>query len=179
MPTVSGKGEVAAYMAGLPSQITKVLSGAARIGGKVIAEEAKARSESDEVSEAVIVRTKQDDGGRVTVTVTVKPGWPMARAIWLEYGTSPHFISVDDSQRRGLGIRRINQKVNEAKGDGSLVINGKFVGATVWHPGARPHPFLRPALDTKEDDAIKAAQNYINARVSRKGIALDAEGTDE
>lgn len=178
MPTVSGKSEVAAYMGALPEQIAKMMRGAARVGGKVIAEEAKARSESDEVRDAVIVRTKLD-GVRATVTVTIESGWAMARAIWLEYGTSPHFISVDDSQRGGLGIGRINQRVKEANGDGSLVINGKFVGSTVWHPGARPHPFLRPALDTKQGDAIKAAQKYIDARVSRSGIALDAEGADE
>ena len=176
MASVKGRSDVRSFMASLPEQLaTRVLRGAARAGGKVIAAEAEARSHSDIVSENIITRTKVEDT-RVRVAVTVKPGWAMTRAIWEEYGTAPHFISVDDSQRNGLGIKRINQKVKEAKGDGSLVINGKFVGATVWHPGAKPHPFLRPALDTKEADAITAAQHYITARVSRTGIKGSDEG---
>jgi len=92
--------------------------------------------------------------------------------LWLEYGTAPHLISVDDSQRQGLSVRRVNDRVNA----GSLVINGNFVGTTVHHPGARPHPFMRPALDTKEGEARAAAQSYINSRISRSGIRTDEVG---
>ena len=52
------------------------------------------------------------------------------------------------------------------------MINGHFVGTAVHHPGARPHPFLRPALDTKEGEAIAAAQSYINGRVWPAGIIV-------
>lgn len=178
MVTVRGRSEVSAYLAALPEQITKVLRGAGRAGGKVIADEAKDRSSSDAVANDVVVRTKNADG-RIVVTVTVKPGYSWFRALWLEFGTDPHFIRVDDTQRKGRGIGRINQQVRDARGDGSLVIGGKFVGDTVWHPGARPHPFLRPALDIKEADAIAAAQAYINARVSKAGITATAEGDEE
>jgi HK97 gp10 family phage protein len=175
MATATGRSEASAYIASLPEQLTRLLQGAARAGGRVIADEAKSRSVSDEVADAVVIRTKNDDH-RVVVRVTIKPGWTYSRALWLEYGTSPHFISVDDEQRQALGIRRINAKVKEADGDGSLVIGGKFVGKTLFHPGARPHPFLRPALDTKEAEAVTAMQSYINARVSRAGIALTDDG---
>lgn len=178
MPTVKGKSEVRAYMDALPGQITRMLRGAGRAAGKVIAEEAKSRSASDDVAEAVIVKSRQDDG-RIVVTVTVKPGFVWSLALWLELGTSGHFISVDDSQRNGMSVRRVNKAVRDAGGDKSLVIGGKFVGSTVWHPGARPHPFLRPALDVKEQDAIRAAQAYIAARVSRRGITVTNEGGDE
>lgn len=178
MVTRRGRSEVKAYFAALPEQITKLLHGAGRVGGKVIAAEAKDRSNSDDVSNNIVVKTKNADG-RIVVTVTVKPGYFWFRALWLEYGTSAHFISVDESQRKGRGIGRINQQVRDAGGDGSLVIGGKFVGETVWHPGARPHPFLRPALDIKEADAIAAAQSYINARVSKAGITVTTEGDDE
>jgi len=170
MPKVRGRSEVKAFIGKLPGEIErKLLRGAARAAAKVVAEEAQARSISDEVSAAVKVGRTKVEPGRVVVKVQVKgPGSYIAP--WLEYGTAPHFISVDDRQRAGMSVRRINQKVREAGGDGSLVINGKFVGATVFHPGARPHPFLRPALDVKQGEAIAAAQTYINSRVSRRGI---------
>lgn len=177
MPAVRVKDGVKGYFAALPKQITVMLRGAGRAGGRVIAEEAKDRSASDDVARDIVVRTKTDDG-RIVVTVTVKPGYNWFRALWLEYGTDPHFISVDDSQRSGQGIRRINQQVRAAGGDGSLVIAGQFVGATVWHPGARPEPFLRPALDIKEAEAIRAAQAYINSRIARGQIVSKDEGDD-
>ena len=140
-----------------------------------MANEAKSRSISSEVSAAIKVATSVADG-HVKAKVQVKgPGAYIAP--WLEHGTDPHFISVDDSQREGMSVGRINKKVKE----GSLVIGGQFVGATVHHPGAKPHPFLRPALDTKGDEAMNAAQSYIDARVSRTGIssASEAQGDGE
>ncbi len=178
MATATGRAEVSAYIGGLEGKLTKLLRGSARAGGGVIAEEAKLRTASDDVRDGIIVRTKSEDR-RIVVRVTVKPGWAYSRALWEEYGTSPHFISVDDSQREGQGIRRINATVGETKGDGPLVIGGKFVGKTVFHPGAQPHPFLRVSLDTKEREAIQAAQGYLNARISRGDIADMSEGDDE
>lgn len=178
MASVRGKEGVKSYFARLPTQLTDVLRGAGRAGGRVIAQEAKDRSASQDVAGDVVVKTKVDEG-RIVVTVTVKPGFNWFRALWLEYGTDPHFISVDDSQRGGQGIRRINQQVRAAGGDASLVIGGQFVGKTVWHPGARPMPFLRPALDIKEAEAIRAAQAHINARIAGGKIVGKDEGEEE
>lgn len=161
MATSRGKSEVQRYMAGLPEEIvSKMLVGAGRAGGKVIAEEAKERVISQDVADNIIVRTKREDT-RVVVKIRVKSGFANSIGNWLEWGTAPHFISVDDSQRQGKSVARINALARE----GTLVINGRFVGDTVYHPGARPHPFLRPALDLKEGEAISMAQSYINARV--------------
>jgi hypothetical protein len=177
MPTVTGKGDVRRFIAGLPADLeSKVLRGAARAGGKVVADEIKARTPSDAVRESVRIRT-QLGTGRVVVKIDVKPGWARSVGTWLEYGTDPHFITVDESQRDGMSASRIN-KMSKA---GSLVIGGKFVGTTVFHPGARPQPTFRPALDAKEDEAVAAAQAYINSRVTRNGIvgAPDAKGDEE
>jgi hypothetical protein len=178
MATATGRAEVSAYMASLEAKLTRLLRGAARAGGGVIAVEAKLRTASDEVRDGIILRTKSEDG-RIVVRVTVKQGWAYSRALWEEYGTSPHFISVGDEQRAGMGLRRINDRVKEADGDGSLVIGGKFVGPTVFHPGTAPHPFLRTSLDVRERDAIAEAQRYINARVSRAGIRDNDDGDSE
>jgi hypothetical protein len=179
MASMKGRSEVSSYMNSLPEKlVSRVLRGAGRAGAKVIADEVKERSVSTEVADAVIIRSRTADY-RIVVRVTIKKGWAYSRALWLEYGTAPHFISVDDSQRGGRGIGRINRQVREAGGEGSLVINGQFVGKTVWHPGARPHPFLRVSLDIKEGEAIQAAQQYINARVTRSGITGQEVSDDE
>jgi hypothetical protein len=179
MVKVRGRQEVKAYLASLPKQIEeKLLRPAAKRGGKVIAEEAALRSESHEVAEAITVKSKKGDG-RIIVIISVKSGWTYSVGTWLEWGTSPHFISVDESQRKGRSIGRINRLANEKGSSHSLVIGGKFVGETVLHPGARPHPFLRPALDAKGRDAVAAAQAYINARIGPHGITGPAEDDDE
>jgi hypothetical protein len=170
MPTVRGKSEVRQFIAQLPADIErKLLRGAGRAAANVVADEARDRSISAEVSAAVKVKVSTAEG-RIIAKVQVKgPGAYIAP--WLEYGTSAHFISVDDSQREGMSVSRINK----ANKEGSLVISGKFVGSTVFHPGARPHPFLRPALDLKGDAAVAAAQAFINSRVGRSGITGSAE----
>jgi len=174
MATLKGRAEFSRFMQQLPDEMRKVLRGAGRAGATVIADEAKARCISEEVRDSIktAVRSSED---RVDAKIQTK-GQGAYLAPWVEYGTDPHFISVDESQREGMSVGRIN-KLHAA---GTLVINGHFVGTTVHHPGARPHAFLRPALDIKEGEAIAAAQNYINARITRSGIvgAADPEGEE-
>ncbi|MDR7101521.1 HK97 gp10 family phage protein [Croceicoccus sp. BE223] len=166
MPTVKGRAEVRAFMAAIPEALeTKILRGAARAAAQVVADEAKDRVVSSEVRGAIKVSTKQEVAGQVIARIQTKgPGAYIAP--WLEYGTSQHFITVDDSQRNGLSVGSINRKAKE----GVLVINGTPVGKTVLHPGARPHPFMRVSLDLKAGEAIAAAQEYINARLAREGL---------
>lgn len=190
MPTVRGAAEVKRFIAGLPAQLeAKVLRGAARAAANVVADEARSRSISPDVTGAIKVAVKVEDG-RVVAKVQVK-GQGAYMAPWLEYGTAPHFISVDDSQRAGRSAARINaleqegsaliagaRRVNNEGPKGSIVIGGQFVGTTVHHPGARAHPFLRVSLDVKEAEALAAAQSYISARVTRAGISGIVEGND-
>lgn len=179
MPVVRGKSDVKSFIAGLPNEIErKLLMGAARAAGKIIANEAKERVLSHEVAENVIVRSKSEPG-RVIVKISVKGHWPNSVGNWLEWGTAPHFIRVDDSVREGRSAKRLNALAKQPGSSHSLVINGQFVGDTVFHPGSRAHPFLRPALDHKEREAVAAAQSYINARVTSGGITGSAEADDE
>lgn len=166
MPTVKGRAEVRNYIKQIPQALeTKILRGAARAAARVVADEAKMRTQSSEVRDAIGISTKQEESGRVIAKVQVKgPGAYLAP--WEEYGTAPHYISVDDSQRKGMSVGRINKKAKE----GVLVINGEPVGKTVLHPGARPHPFLRPSLDLKASEAIAEAQSYITTRLAREGL---------
>jgi hypothetical protein len=171
MPIVKGREAVKRFITSIPEKMERgVLRGAAKAGGAVIMEEAKARVSSDEVGEHLQMKAKSERG-QIKVRISIKPGFWRSVGTWLELGTDPHYISVDASQRNGRSVGRINRLAKT----GTLVINGKPVGSTVFHPGARPSPWLRPALDLKERDAIAAAQSYINARVRRSGLLADTE----
>lgn len=177
MATSRGGGAVDAMFADTPKKLEGLLRGAARAGAKVIATEAKARCISPEVESAIKVATKRTDTKMEGLVQVKGPGAFIAP--WLEYGTGEHFIAVDDSVRRGRSIGRINRQAGEEGASHSLVIGGNFVGATVLHPGARPHPFMRVALDLKGAEAVAAAQAHIDSRVSSRGIAASGgEGDD-
>lgn len=178
MAYIKGRSQVSAHIQGISENLRLVMRGAARAGGKVFLDYIEENTPSDEVKKALRLRTKTD-AGHVKATVDLKPGWGRSIGNWLEYGTDAHFISVDDSQRNGRSIGRINQQLRQPDASASLVIGGTFIGKTVFHPGARAHPTFRPARDLKEADAVNAAQSYINARLSRKGIVGGDEGGDD
>ncbi len=163
---VSGRDDVQRYIQGAPDRIKRILRGAGRAGGRVIATEAKAEAPADETRENIFTGVELRDD-HIRVTIDVKPGWGRSLGIWAEYGTVGHYISVDASQAAGRTTRRVNTLAKT----GTLVINGKPVGSTVWHPGARQAPFLRPAIDMKLPEAIRAAQAYINEHIRGGAIA--------
>ena len=176
MATSRGGTAVRRFIKQLPDELErKVLRGAARAGGKIILAEAKERSISSDVDEALVLRSKVESG-LITVTIGIRKGWGRAIARWLEYGTDAHFISIAKDERGGKSVAKIN-----ATDKRTMIIGGKFVGDTVFHPGAKPHPFLRPSLDIKGAEAVAAAQSYLKAHVTRSGIIAGAEpqGDDE
>jgi hypothetical protein len=183
MPILKGREAEQRRRAQVPDKIKRILRGAARVGATVIATDAKERVASDAVREGVVVGRAKEVEGQITVRITVKEGWARSLGTWLEYGTSAHFISVDPNFAEGRTAARINRldkdaaKNGQSGPGGTLVINGKPVGTTVFHPGAREEPWLRPARDIKGRDAVVAAQDYINARVRSSGPVSD--GNDE
>lgn len=165
MPTTKGKARALAYVRALPERVAdRLLSGAARAAIDVIADEAALRVTSDEVRDNLVKKVRRKDG-RIVATLSVKQGWARSLGTWLEYGTEGHFISVDARDNGGRSVRRTNELVRA----GTLVIGGTPVGPQVWHPGARPHPFLRVSLDVRGSEAAAAAQSYINSQVAKRG----------
>ena len=168
--TVTARSDISEFISSLVNGLEpKVARGAVRAAAVVIADGAIEECRSQEVADSIQVSTRTDPGVVTAKVQTKGPGAFMAP--WLEYGTDPHFISVDDAQSGGRTVRRINIMVKR----GSLVIGGKFVGETVHHPGARPFPFMRPAADTRQQAAIDAAGAYIGNRLTKEGLAALAQ----
>ncbi|MFD1951371.1 HK97 gp10 family phage protein [Sphingomonas arantia] len=167
--TMRGGADFNAFLAALPQNIERnVLRTALKAGADVFAEGAREECRSEEVR-GTIQTSSRSEKGIVTAKIQTK-GDGAFKAPWLEFGTDPHFISVDDDQTGGKTVRRINLEAKR----GSLVIGGMFVGSTVYHPGARPYPFMRPAVDTRETAAIAAISAHIAGKMTRAGIETPA-----
>lgn len=182
-----GSAELDAFLASLPEKLARnVARGGLRAAAVVVAEEAKHMARNEQVSAAIGVSTGRR-GDLVYSKVRLKgPG--AYKGIWLEYGTLPHLISVQAGERttpagRVIGIGTINRNLRAlakaADKPFSLVIAGRFVGPTVQHPGARPYPFMRPALDARQEAAVAAMATYVRDRLESNGLEMPDVGGDD
>lgn len=155
---VKGLSELQAFLDQLPVKLEKnVMRGALRAGAVVIADAARVsvHKVSGATAKSIKVGTKVK-GGRVIAYVRAKS----FKARYLEYGTRPHFIAARNAEALSIG---------------GILRTG------VEHPGARPFPFMRPALDTRTRQAMVAVGEYIKNRLATKhgldtaGIAIDGD----
>ena len=153
---IKGGAELNKFLQQLPVKIEQsVLRGALRAGANVVMAEAKANVpvESGQLRDGLKVSTSSRRG---RVTAKVKATGKHAHiAPWLEYGTAAHKIT--------------------AKGKG-MFFGGLFVKG-VQHPGSRPKPFMRPALDGRAQEAVSAAARYMKQRLATKH-GLDTSGIE-
>lgn len=158
----------------LPEHIEqKLAKGGMRKLLNVVADGARELCRSPEVAADINVSVRVEPG-LVTGKILVK-GRNAFKAPWLEYGTDPHFITVDPEASGGRTARRVNKLVRE----GSLVIGGHFVGPSVHHPGAKPYPFIRPAIDTKLDDGLAAMRSHIADQAGKLKSPAPAGAEDQ
>ncbi len=145
---VKGLAELEKYLEQVPVKMEKnVMRGALRVGMQPVAAAAKTNihSVSGELAAGLKIRTRAK--GSIVMARLVAAGRHYFVAKWVEFGTAAHDIAAKDG--------------------GWLLFGGQFV-RSVWHPGARPHPFLRPALDGNATAAVVAAAEYIKKRLATK-----------
>lgn len=153
---IRGLSELQAMLRTLPAKVERnILRAALRQGANVIKDEAKANvPQATGVLRRGIKVSTSTKGGKVTASIKTK-GKHGYIARWLEYGTRPHVI--------------------EGRDGGNLAFEG---GAyrSVNHPGIRPTPFMRPAMDSKAGEAVVAVGEAIKNRLTSQG--LDASAID-
>lgn len=150
--TVKGLADLQRALDQLPAKIeANIMRGAMRAATKVIAEQAAANvnSISGTLAASITVGTRLRRGtvtGRVVAGSRAKKGKESAfYARFVELGTAAHVIKARKPNKMlALGV------------------------AQVQHPGARKHPFLRPALDAKGQEALEAMREYIRRRLATK-----------
>lgn len=180
-----GLKELDAFLRQLPEKINQnVLTGALRAGAKVIESQAKQNLETNgsvisaQLRDSIKVSVRRRNG-RVTAKITARTD--KNEALWVEYGTAAHWIMVRAAARPGRMTRRGYRKysigtLNAMAERGSLKIGENFVGASVAHPGAKPKPFMRPALESTSQAVVAAAAEYIKQRMATKdGISEAAD----
>jgi HK97 gp10 family phage protein len=159
-------------LADLPDKLeANVLRGAMKAGAEVIADGARDNCRSSEVR-ATITSSARVKGRVVTALVQTK-GDGAYKAPWLEYGTEAHIIRANDGEgRTARRPNRLNRK-------GALMIGTAFVGDAVWHPGAKPYPFMRPGLDQRQEEAMTVIGEQIAARLGRINEAFVSLAIEE
>lgn len=152
--TIIGGAELDSFMQQLPVKVERnILRSALRAGVNEFKDEAKVRVPVDEGDLRASFRTTTRSR-RGTVYVSLKVGGKKApHAHLVEFGTAAHKIM--------------------AKKQDALAFNGVAV-REVDHPGAKPHPFFRPAFDTKPAAAVAATAAKIRERLTIEGINTPA-----
>lgn len=137
---IKGADLIEAALKELPIKYERrVAKSAIRAAGRVIANEAKRRVPVRTGTLKKSIRVVAGKSKRPTVFVTTSKGKGAKHDGWyahlIEFGTRPH---------------------NVAKGGGTKL--GQWAGEQgggIPHPGSPAQPFLRPALDSKADEAIQ------------------------
>lgn len=156
---ITGLQELQAAMQSLPARIERnIMAGAITAGTRVILNEAKARAPEQDIRSALSQRQKKGRKGEVIREVYIKrkKGLDVFYAKFFEFGTASYYTGKGRSVRKPYKI---------PKTAGKLKIGENFVTGQVTHPGIKPQPFLRPALDIKAREAIRTVQEYIKIRL--------------
>ncbi len=162
---LKGGPELVAFLGAFPAKLEKaairagLTAAAAPIRDQA---RANARKQSGKMARAIktgSARKNQDGSFSVSIRLKGPHGF---LGLFHEYGVKAHLIRVSDADRptyktksgvvKKQTIRFVDQQVKR----GSLVIGRDFVGPVVMHPGHSAHPFMRPALQMKADEAVQA-----------------------
>lgn len=160
---LKGFAELQKALSELPDKIERnIVRSALRAAAKVTLEEAKRQVpvRSGKLRDSLRVSTRLVKG-KPLATITVGGNRKNAPfyAHLVEFGAKAHFI-----------------KPKRAK---SLFIAGVMRDG-VEHPGARKHPFMRPALDATAQRAVIAFGQAVKARLTKQGIETpDVDVLDE
>lgn len=98
---------------------------------------------------AITTRTREYENA--TVAITGPRLFASPNPYWLEYGTDPHLISPA-GHKGAVGRLRVGQK---------------WVSGAIEHPGAKPHPFVRPAYDAKVGESKRIMRKELGGEIAR------------
>ena len=158
---VGGK-ELEAALLELPKSLQKpTLESALKKAAKPVLADAKSGAPGD-LKKALAISTTLSKNQRKlqlktgAAEVFVGATWPKGAAAHLvEFGTAPHPIP-----KKGNPIMR-------------FIIGGEEIFTTVIdHPGAAPHPFLRPAWDANRDRVLDSIEKEIWEALRKKAQTL-------
>lgn len=134
----------------VPKMQRNIMRGALRAGAVPVRDQAKANvhSVTGALKDGIKISTGVK-GGVVSAKVRVT-GKHAFVAHWLEFtGAAPHWIKP--RSRKSLFLAGLAREA-------------------VYHPGFKPKPFMRPALDAQATAAVVATGEYIKRRLTKQGL---------
>lgn len=168
---VKGVRELDRYLSALPKNMqTGAYRAALTAAARPIRDEARLRAPRKTGVMARGIRTgsarRNADGTfSISISVTGPHGY---LGLFHEYGTSPHYIIAGGAGMSARMLTRAARNGGTTGLDEVLVINGRYVTGEVLHPGNRPQPFMRPALDIRAQEAVNAFAGRIRAYIEGK-----------
>lgn len=161
---VAGLKELSKILEQLPKNIERnVVTGAVRAGLIVLRTEARARVAVDDGALRKSIRISVD-------RKAAKRGFVQAKLIagnkdawyshFIEFGTASYYTGKGKSVGKPYKIKPKKGKAAKR----ALKYAGKF-SKSVMHPGIRPRPFMRPAIDAKQNEMLDAFRSYIVTRL--------------
>jgi len=139
-----------AFLQQLPVKVERnIMRAAMRAGANVFKAAATHGVPVDDgaLKASIRVTTRSKNGA---VYASVKAGGRAApHWHWVEFGTAAHKIKAKPQHALSFGGTTVRE---------------------VDHPGAKPHPFMRPAFDAAAAAAIAAAAAKIRQRLTKEGI---------
>lgn len=165
---VKGLSDLGKALAELPIKLERnVLRGALRAGMRPVREQARQNVVRQSGKLAKGLRVSTTSKRKMVYAKLKTSGEHDYIARFIEFGTARHWIS----SKKGKMLRIAGVNV-----DGGSFVTFK---QRVDHPGARPLPFMRPALDTQAVAAVAATGEYIRGRLTEQGINMPDSGDDQ
>jgi HK97 gp10 family phage protein len=160
---IEGLAELDKMLKTLPATIEgNVMRGGLRAGTKIFADLAKAAVPVDDgdLKKSVRVRTRNRRGQlSASVVAGNKKAW---YAHLIEFGTASFY------EGRGKTVGKPYEIKPSKKSKSKALKFGDNFAASVTHPGIKPQPFMRPALDDGSADAVEAMAEYIRRRLPQE-----------
>lgn len=140
--SIQGDRELKAKLEKLGARAGAVLERSLLAGSEVIREAAAAKAPGPDVQMEV------RESSPTIVRMAVGPGRESWTYVFFEFGAQPHTITGQPLAFEGR--------------DGRLVIT-----SSVSHPGMPARPWLRPALDTRQEEAIKEIGSRLRSEIEK------------
>lgn len=166
---VRGLADLDRFLAEFPKKMQKAAYRQALTAAAApIRDEARARVPKKSGALARSIKTgsaRQNEDGSFSVSVRLT-GRDAYIGQFIEYGVAPHLIARRGGRQGRAGLAAA--KSQGVKVGGVLAIGDEFVSGIISHPGFVAHPFMRPALDLKANEAVAAFAARIRAYIEDK-----------
>lgn len=167
---VKGLADLDKFLSALPKNMQKqayrqALTAAAR----PIRDEARLLAPKETGKMAKSIKTgssRQNQDGTFSITVRLD-GEHAYLGTFHEYGVAAHLIASTGKGEGRVAVKKAAEGTGTVK-NGVMKIGDRYVSGVIRHPGHAAHPFMRPALDAKADEAVKAFADKIRSFLEGK-----------